>query len=110
MEQGLSKSGSDMADWKPGPAGRIFGWLLIAASPVFCAPFVALYRDWDRLEAANSPLWVLPLVLLGYLGLTAALLSVGTGVLKGRDTLIWNGTGLFFGMFLLLLTLFAIFD
>ena len=101
MEHGLSSSPARLAaqevPWKPGPAGRAFGWLFISVSPVFCYPFVAVFQRWDQLGEANSPLWVLPLVLLGYLGLTVAFVSVGRGVLGGRDKLIWNGTGLFLG-------------
>ena len=110
MEHGFSSSPAGFAaqevPWKPGPAGRAFGRLLISASAVFCYPFVAVFQRWDQLGEANSPLWVL----LGYLGLTVAFVSVGRGVSSGRDKLIWNGTGLFFGMCLWLLTLFAIFD
>ena len=88
-----------------------FGWLLIAAAlAVFCLPVVLIVRDWDRLGEANAPLLVISLVALCFVSFVGALLSVGCGVLRGRDRLVWNGILLFFGTFMAYVTLFAVFD
>lgn len=95
----------------PGPVRRAVGWMLIVVSPVPVGfPVVALFQTWDRLGEANSPLWILPLVLLGYLGFTVALLCVGRGLVSGRTSLVINGGALFVGAFMVMFTLFSIFD
>ena len=114
MENSPSRSPSgivanDVAS-KPGPLRRAFGWLLIAVSPVFCFPFVVLFQQWDRLGQANSPLWILPIVMLCYAAFTAAFVCVGSGLVSGRTQLAKNGCLLFVGMLIPFWTLFVIFD
>ncbi|HJN44895.1 MAG TPA: hypothetical protein QF572_12030 [Vicinamibacterales bacterium] len=87
------------------------GWLLIVASPVPVVFFVvALFQSWERLDQLNSPLWVLPIVMLCYVAFGAAFLWLGRGLVSGRDKLVWNGGNLFFGTLAVFLTLFFIFD
>lgn len=96
---------------RPGPVRRAFGWLLILVSPVPVGfPIVALFQNWDRLGEIGSPFWVLPAVLLGYLGFTVAFLCVGRGLVSGRTKLVINGGALLVGAFMVMLTLFSIFD
>ena len=97
-----TKSGYDL---------KILGWLLVIVSPGPCIGVaVLLFRNWARLGEANSPLWVLALVVLCFVACTAVFLCVGSGLLSGRSKLVSSGAWLFAGTLTTYLTLFAIFD
>ena len=114
MEQSVAPPSGIVAQTaapKPGPGRRAFGWLLIILSPVpAIVPFVALFQTWDQLGQSNTPLWVLPLVMLCYVAFGAAFLWVGRGLVSGQDKFIWNGMFLLFGTVAAFVTLFGIFD
>ena len=93
---------------------RAFGWAAIVASLVCCVPFVwasvAIIRTWDRIGQSNTPLWVLPLVLMCYAAPAVAMLCVGRGFLSGRTGIAKFGGGFLVAAVVTGITLFAVFD
>ncbi len=86
----------------------------ILVSPVCFVPAVqvsaAMVRDWDRLGQSNTPLWVLPLLLVCYAAPGVAMLCVGRGLLSGRAGIAKLG-GAFLGIAVTIsVTSFAAFD
>ncbi len=93
---------------------RAFGWVAIVVSLGCCAPLgwvsAAMIRDWDRLGQSNTPLWVLPLVLVCYAAPAVAMVCVGRGLLSGRAGIAKLGGGFLVAAVVTGITLFAVFD
>ena len=95
---------------------RAFGWAAIVVSLASCAlpirVLLTVFRDWDRIQVAqsNTPIWVLPLVLACYAAPAVAFLCVGRSLLSGRARLASIGGALLVGALVTLVTLFAAFD
>jgi hypothetical protein len=96
------------------PLGRRFGWFAMLAAvaasipPVLVA--ISVFRDWDRVAQAPTPLWVLPLVWLCYAAFPLALLCVGSGLLTGRVERATSGGLALVATLIVLVTLFNAFD
>ena len=93
---------------------RAFGWVAIIVSLVCCALpvriLLSILRDWDRVGQSNTPLWVLPLVLVCYAAPAVAFLGIGHFLLSGRVSLLKFGGAFFLGAVVTGTTLFAVFD
>jgi hypothetical protein len=95
---------------------RAFGRAAILVSLACCAlpllVVLAVFRDWDRIQVAqsNTPIWVTPLVFACYAAPAVAFLLVGRSLLSGRARLASIGGALLVGALVTLVTLFAAFD
>ena len=100
--------------WATVAERRTLGYIGILGSLLCCVPLVqvsaAVVRDWDRLSQSNTPLWILPLLLLCYAAAPVAMLCVGRGLLSGRAGIAKVGGALLVAAVMTGITLFAVFD
>ena len=95
---------------------RTFGWAAIVVSLASCAlpigVLLTVFRDWDRIQVAqsNTPIWVIPLLFACYAAPAVAFLCVGRSLLSGRARLARIGGALLVGALVTFVTLFAVFD
>ena len=106
--------GTPTPQWATVAERRTLGYIAILGSLLCCVPLVqvsaAMVRDWDRFGQSNTPLWVLPLLLLCYAAAPVSMLCVGRGLLSGRAGIAKFGGALLVAAVMTGLTLFAVFD